>query len=149
MPGEKSPPSAKMDPTFEGCLFPPGRPGDNHAPGIDNGGYACIGDANKISPVFDGPNRAEIEVVSIARRIFPPSVIGDHADKAFLFRQVSGTVRSEYGFITDDRQYTNRCVRQYKTGTALTITVSAGVSAQLQGVFAQKSQILHKGHALE
>ena len=60
---EKSFPAAKMDLAFEGRFFPPGSPGDNHASGIDKRGNAGIGDPDKIPPVFDGPHRAEIEVV--------------------------------------------------------------------------------------
>ncbi len=133
-----------MNLAFEGRLFPPGRLGDNHAFGINKGRDSCIGHSNKISPVFDGPDRAEVEVVSIARRILPPSVVGDHADKALFFGQVSGAVGAEYGFIADNRQYANRSLRQYKSSARLTRTVGAGVPAKLQRVFPQKSQILYK-----
>ena len=78
-----------MNLAFEGRFFPPGRFGDNHAFGINKSRDSGIGNPNKIPPVFDGTNRAEIEVVSIARRIFPPSVIGDHANKTRFFGQVS------------------------------------------------------------
>ena len=63
MSGKKSLPPAKMNLSFEGRFFPPGRPGDNHASGINKRRDSGIGNSNKISPVFDGPNRAEIEVV--------------------------------------------------------------------------------------
>ena len=104
MSGEKSFPAAKMNPALEGRFFPPGSPGDNHAPGINQRGNAGIGNPDKIPPVFDGPHRAEIEVVSIAWGIFPPPVIGDHADKALFFRQVPGAVGAEDGFKADNRQ---------------------------------------------
>ena len=149
MPGEKSFSSPEMDLAFKGRFFPPGRTGDNRAPGINNSRNACIGDANKIPPVFDGPHRAEIEVISIARRIFPPPVVGDHADKARFCGQVTGAVGAEDGFKADDRHNRNRAVRRYKGRTFLTITVGAAVAAKRQGVFAQKTQILNKGHALE
>src|SRR5210317_442256 len=102
MSSEKSLSPAKMNFPFEGRFFPPGRPGHNHALGTDKRRNSGIVNANKIPPVFDGPNRAEIEVVSIARRIFPPSVIGDHADKAPFFWQVSGAIGAEYGFKADN-----------------------------------------------
>lgn len=138
-----------MNPALEGRFLPPGRLGDNHAVGIYKRGDSGVGDSNKIPPVFDGTNRAEIEVVSIARRIFPPSVVGDHADKARFFGKVSGAVGAEDGFKADNRHNGNRSVRRFKSSTLLTKTVGAGVSAKLQGVFAQKAQILHKGHTLE
>ena len=103
MSSEKSLPPAKMNLSFEGRFFPPWSPGDNHAFGINKSRNSCIGNSNKIPPVFDGTNRAEIEVVAIAGRIFPPSVVGDHADKALFFRQVSGQVGAEYGFKADNR----------------------------------------------
>ena len=103
MPGEKSLPPAKMNPAFEGRFFPPGSLGDNRASGIDERRDSVIGNSNKIAPVFDGTNRAEIEVVPVARCIFPPAVVGDHADKARFFGQIAGAVRAEYGFKADDR----------------------------------------------
>ena len=135
MSDEKSLPPAKMDFALEGRLLPPGRPGDHLASGINQRGNSCIGNPYKIAPVFDGTNRAEIEVVSVARRIFPPSVVGDHADKAFSRRQVAGAVRAEDRFIADNRQYADRRIRRYKIRACLAIAVSAGVSAELQGVF--------------
>lgn len=103
MPSEKRLPPAKMNLAFEGRLFPPGGLGDYQPFGIDNRRNSRIGHSNKISPVFNGPNWAEIEVMSIARRIFPPSVVGDHGDKALFFGQVSGDVWAEYGFKANDR----------------------------------------------
>ena len=149
MPSEKGLPPAQMNPTLEGRFLPPGRHGDNHAVGVYKRGDSGVGNSHKIPPVFDGTHRAEIEMVSIARRIFPPSVVGDHADKARFFGQVAGAVGAEYGFKADNRQNGNRCVGRYKGRALLSKTVGAGISAKLQGVFAQKAQILHKGHALE
>ena len=132
MPRKKSLSPAKMNLSFEGPFLPPGRPGHNRAPGANQRGNSGIGDSNEIPPVFDGPHRAEIEMVSIARRVFPPAVVGNHADKARFFGQVSGAVGAEYGFEADDRQNGNRSVRRYKSRTPLSETVGAGVSAQLQ-----------------
>ena len=133
--GKKSMPPAKMNLSFEGRFFPPGRPGDNNDYGINKRRDAGNGNSNKSSPVLDGTNRAEIEVVSIARRIFPPSVVGDHTDKALFLRQVAGAIGSEDGFIADNRQDRNRSVRKSKNSALLAKTVGAGVSAKLQRVF--------------
>ena len=103
MLSKKSLSLAQVNLAFEGRFFPPGRLGYNHASGINKRRNSGIGHPNKISSVFDGTNRAEIEVVSIAGRIFPPPVVGDHADKAFAMRQITGTVWPEYGFIADNR----------------------------------------------
>jgi hypothetical protein len=42
-------------------------------------------------------------VVSIAGCVLPPSIIGDHADKAPFPGQVAGAVGAEYGFVADNR----------------------------------------------
>ena len=103
MPGEKSLPPPEMNFSLEGRFFPPGGPGDNRASGIDERRDSGIGDTDKIAPVFDGTDRAETKVVPVARCIFPPAVVGDHADKARFFGQVAGAVRAEYGFKADNR----------------------------------------------
>ena len=88
---------------FKGRFLPPGSPRDNHTFGINKSRNPGIGNSNKISPIFDGTNRTEIEVVQIARRIFPPAVVGDHANKAHFFGQISGAIGAENGFIADNR----------------------------------------------
>ena len=134
MPSEKSLPPTKMDLSLEGRFCPPGGSGDNHTFGIDQSRNSGIGNSNKIPSVFDGTNRAEIEVVQIAGRIFPPSVVGDHTDKALFFRQISGTVGAEYGFKADNRQNGSRRVRRHKRSALLTKTIGAGVHGVAGGV---------------
>ena len=103
MPGKKGLPAAQVNLSFESRFFPPGRLGDYHASGINQRRNARVGNAHKIPPVFDGPHRAEIEVETVARRVFPPAVVGDHSYKALFFGQVAGAVGAEYGFKADNR----------------------------------------------
>ncbi len=140
---------AKTYLSLECGLFPPGSLGHDRASCIYKRRNTGIGHTNQFSPGFDGSNRAEVEVVAVARRIFPPSVVCDHADKALFPGQVLGAIETEDGLKTDNRQDADRSVGQLKMGASLAKAVGAAVSAELQGVFPQKAQILHKGHALE
>ena len=132
MPGKKSLPPAKMKRAFEGCFLPPARLGDDHTSGIDERRNACIGHPNHVSPAFDGPDRAEIEVVPVARGIFPPSVVGDHADKTLFPGQILGAVETKSGLKTDNGQNAEGIIRQEKMGVLLAETVGAAVPPKLQ-----------------
>ena len=77
----------------------------------------------------------------VAQGIFPLTVIGGFADKAFFFWQVAGAMRAEYGFITNNQKYLHRSIGQFKGSALLRKTLGAGVSAKLQGEFPQKAQI--------
>ena len=63
MSSEKSLLPAEMNLSFEGRFLPPGSPGDNHAFGINQSRNSGIGNSNEISSVFDGTDRAEVEMV--------------------------------------------------------------------------------------
>ena len=149
MAGEKRLPLVKLNLPFEGRLFPPGRGSGNHTICVDKRGNTGIGHPNHAPPAFDGTNRAEIIVVPIARGVFPPSIVCDHADKAIFPGQVLSDVGTKHRFKTDNWQYVNRLVGQYKRRARLARAVGAGVAAKLKGVFSQETQILYKGHALE
>ena len=95
---------AKTYLSLERGLFPPWRLGHDRASCIYQGRNPGIGHTNQVSPAFDGTNRAEVEMVPVARRISPPSVVCDHADKALFPGQVLGAIETEDGLKTDDRE---------------------------------------------
>jgi len=146
MPSEKSASLPEMDLSCECGLFPPGGLCSHHPFCIDKGGNASVGYANQIPAAFDGTNGAEIVVMTITRRVFPPSVVCDHRDKALLLCQVLSAVEAEYRFKTNDWQDVYGTVGRYKSGALLAVAVGAGVSAKLKGKPSQKAQIFNKGH---
>ena len=149
MPGEKSASLPEMDLSYECGLFPPGGLCNHHTFCIDKGGNAGVGHSNQVPAGFDGTNGAEIVVMTITRRVFPPSVVCDHADKALFLCQVLSAVGAEYRFKTNDWQDAYGTVGRYKIGALLAVAVGAFVSAKFKGEPSQKAQILHKGHPLE
>jgi len=102
----------KMYLSLECGLFPPGSLGHNRPSCIYKRRNSVISHTHQFSPGFDGTNRAEVEMVPVARSIFPPSVVCDHGDKAFFPGQVLGAIETEDGLKTDNRQDADGSVRQ-------------------------------------